>query len=154
MRNIPRWVIAVVILCCVIEALTVAAQVYWAPPARNAIDVIGGFWPPLMQVPGVYPGQGLAMFVTYGFLHGGLLHLGMNMASLLYLAEALDRFISPLRMAAIYAAAQIGGALVFAWMSSSMGPMIGASGAIFGLAGGWSAMCWSCCAVRACPWGR
>lgn len=137
MNRLPRWVIAVIVLCCVIEAATQIATTTGWPYARSIIDLLGGFWPVLLE-PGGHaplPGQWLWMFATYGFLHGGVAHLGMNMFSLAALTPELNRFTGPARMALIYAATQVAAALVFAWMAPDKGPMVGASGAIFGLAG-------------------
>ena len=75
------------------------------------------------------------MFVSYGLLHGGLLHLGMNMISLAVVARELARLMPPAVMLMIYLISQIAAAGLFALMAPAAGPMVGASGAVFGLAG-------------------
>ncbi|MGZ3215226.1 rhomboid family intramembrane serine protease [Paracoccus sp. T5] len=132
---LPLWVRGLILLCCLIEGGLLLAGLLGYPIARQAAFMLGGFWSPLfLDGPGLYPGQGIAMFLTYGLLHGGLLHLAMNMISLAAVARELNRMVGAARMAAIYVASQVGGAVLFALMQPQAGPMVGASGAVFGLA--------------------
>ncbi len=75
----------------------------------------------------------LQTFLTYAFLHGGWLHLGMNGAAFLGLGHALVRMIGIGRFLVIFAVTAIAGALTFGLIAEANGPMVGASGAIFGL---------------------
>ncbi|MDO5706580.1 MAG: rhomboid family intramembrane serine protease, partial [Paracoccus sp. (in: a-proteobacteria)] len=103
---------------------------------RQFAFALGGFWPAIVGTGrGVYQFQDLAMFVSYGFLHAGIAHLAMNMLSLAVLVRELSPGLSTGRLLAIYAVAQVAGALLFRWLHPVGGPMVGASGAIFGLAG-------------------
>lgn len=132
----PRWVSAIILLCCLAEALLLLADTLGWSQARNGAVLYGAFWSVLMHGGlGVFPGQGAAMFVTYGFLHAGLLHLGMNMISLAAVARELWRLMPARLMALSYAASQVAAAATYGWMDPAGGPMIGASGAVFGLAG-------------------
>nr|WP_111301523.1 rhomboid family intramembrane serine protease [Paracoccus saliphilus] len=132
---LPGWVRGLIVLCCLIEGLLLLAGLLGYPIARQAGFMLGGFWSPLfLDGPGLYPGQGITMFLTYGLLHGGLLHLAMNMISLAAVARELTVMVGAARMAVIYVASQVGGAMVFAAMEPQAGPMVGASGAVFGLA--------------------
>lgn len=134
--RLPLWVKVVIILCCAIQAVFMIADLLGHPILRQAALVFGGFWSPVLWAGhGVFPGHILTIFVTYGFLHAGLLHLGMNMLSLVALARELNRLVGARAMAAVYAVTQVAAALLFAVMTPNGGPMIGASGAIFGLAG-------------------
>lgn len=134
--RLPFWIKAVIVLCCAVQAAIMAADVLGYPIVRQASLFLGGFWSPVVWAGhGIFPGHLLTMFVTYGFLHAGLLHLGMNMLSLVAIARELHRLIGPRRMAVVYAVSQVAAALLFAVMTPDGGPMIGASGAIFGLAG-------------------
>lgn len=156
--RLPLWVIVVVALCCLIEALLSLSDILglrigmmmaqqpgfsslFAPrqigiPVRQVVTGIFGFWSELTRTwQGVYPGQPLVMFLSYGFLHAGLIHLTMNMLSLVAIARELTKLIGAARMALVYAVTQVAAALLFAKMSPQGGPMVGASGAIFGLAG-------------------
>jgi membrane associated rhomboid family serine protease len=68
------------------------------------------------------------------FLHVGAIHLAVNVLALGVLGRIAEPMFGPLRLAAIYLAAGLGGAVVsFAAMSG--GVSAGASGAIFGLLG-------------------
>ncbi|MGI3212802.1 rhomboid family intramembrane serine protease [Roseovarius tibetensis] len=101
----------------------------------------GGFWRGLLDNwrPN-YPSQPAVMFASYGFLHGGALHLLVNMITLASLGRVVIERVGQWRFAAIYAASLLGGAAGFALLSSAVQPMVGASGALFGLAGvltGW-----------------
>lgn len=136
MNRLPRWAIIVILICVLVEAGIVLASMVWMPLARNAFMMLGGFWPQLLHGgSGLYPGQPVLMFVTYGFLHAGLTHLAMNMISLAAVAEQLARFMTTRQMVVVYAVSQIAAALLFAVMAPQAGPMIGASGAVFGVAG-------------------
>ncbi|WP_405401956.1 rhomboid family intramembrane serine protease [Paracoccus sp. Ld10] len=134
--TLPLWLRVVIVTCCVIEAVCFAAPMLGIGSARTASVMLGGFWAPLVGGGvGLYPGQGIAMFLTYGLLHSGLLHLAMNMISLAAVGRELVRMIGSARMAATYLVSQIAAAAVFAAMEPGAGPMVGASGAVFGLAG-------------------
>ena len=80
--------------------------------------------------------------ITAAFLHGSLLHLGVNMYILYLLGPQMERQTGPVTFGALYmAAAATGGAVsVLTGPSLSGGSIvvsIGASGAIFGLMGAW-----------------
>jgi membrane associated rhomboid family serine protease len=73
--------------------------------------------------------------VTGGFLHGGLLHIGVNMLSLWFLGRFIEYAIGPWRMLVLYMASLVAAGLGVVYFSSPMVPTVGASGAIFGLFG-------------------
>lgn len=134
--RLPFWAVAVIAACCLVEAALWIAPLLGFADARQIAMFLGAFWSPLFWGgAGIYPGQVAAMFLTYGLLHGGPLHLAMNMISLVAVGREVTRLMGPWRFAAVYAASQIGGALAFAWLQPQAGPMIGASGAVFGVAG-------------------
>lgn len=72
--------------------------------------------------------------VTSGFLHYGLLHLGMNMFVLWWLGRLLEPGIGGARLLLIYAVALVGGSLG-ALLLDPNSLTAGASGAVFGLGG-------------------
>ena len=72
--------------------------------------------------------------VTPIFLHAGMLHVGVNAYSLYVLGPAIERPFGQARFLAIYMLSGIAGAI--ASFALTPNPSIGASGAIFGLAGG------------------
>jgi membrane associated rhomboid family serine protease len=70
--------------------------------------------------------------VTGAFLHGGLIHLGLNMLVLFILGRLLEPGIGGVRLAAIYFVSLLGGSLG-ALLLDPDSVTVGASGAIFGL---------------------
>ena len=75
------------------------------------------------------------MFLTYGFLHGGAAHLVVNMITLVSLGTAVSERVGEARLAGIYFFSILGGGAGYAALASGLLPMVGASGALFGLAG-------------------
>jgi membrane associated rhomboid family serine protease len=80
--------------------------------------------------------------VTSAFLHGGLMHLGVNMLSLWILGRFIEYAVGPWRMALIYMISLVASGLGVVYSSGLVGgptagltPTVGASGAIFGLFG-------------------
>lgn len=128
---VPPVFLAVIALCVAIQLLSEAA-----PSLREWLLLYGALWPQLFEgVRPMFPGQQVTMFLTYGFLHGGLLHLGMNMLALYVLARSLAVAMPGGAMVALYALSQLVAGAVQLWLSDSQLPVVGASGAIFGLAG-------------------
>lgn len=106
------------------------------PRFRSTVYEFAGFWPGILAdwEPN-YPAQPWLMFFTYGFLHSGWVHLVVNMITLTSIAPiVLDR-VGLWKGTLIYAFAILGGAVGFALLSDSYRPMVGASGALFGLVG-------------------
>jgi membrane associated rhomboid family serine protease len=68
------------------------------------------------------------------FLHGGLGHLVVNMWCLARIGPLIERLYGPLAFAAIYALSGLGGSLL-SLLDLPTTPVVGASGAIFGLCG-------------------
>ncbi|MEM9435408.1 MAG: rhomboid family intramembrane serine protease [Pseudomonadota bacterium] len=98
----------------------------------------GGFWPGLLRSgwrPN-YPAQPWTMFVTYGFLHGGASHLIVNMLTLWSLGVGVIERVGARGLLLLYLAALLGGGLGFGLLAATLQPMVGASGALFGLVGG------------------
>jgi membrane associated rhomboid family serine protease len=72
--------------------------------------------------------------VTSGFLHAGLFHIGFNMLILWMLGAMLEPAIGHARFALIYFVSLLGGSFG-ALLAQPHGFTVGASGAVFGLAG-------------------
>jgi membrane associated rhomboid family serine protease len=129
---------AIILLCCGIEAALQAADLLGlAPRLRASAYENGGFWVGLLYHwrPN-YAAQPYAMFLTYAFLHGGLLHLVVNMVTLWSLGRAVVARVGARGCALLYFGAMIGGGAGYAALATGAAPMVGASGALFGLAGG------------------
>ncbi|MBV8723920.1 MAG: rhomboid family intramembrane serine protease [Candidatus Eremiobacteraeota bacterium] len=74
--------------------------------------------------------------LTGAFLHGGLIHIGVNMMSLWFLGRFIEFALGPWRMLAIYVLSLIASGLGVVYFSSDPNvATVGASGAIFGLFG-------------------
>jgi membrane associated rhomboid family serine protease len=83
-------------------------------------------------------GQQWYRIVTAAFLHGGLVHIGVNMISLWSLGRFIEMAAGSVRMLFIYIVAMIASGLGVVYLSSPQYlnvPTLGASGAIFGLFG-------------------
>ena len=72
--------------------------------------------------------------ITGGFLHGGILHLGLNMYALWFLGNLLEPALGRVQFALIYVVSLLGGSFGVMLLSPTA-PTVGASGAIFGLLG-------------------
>jgi len=83
--------------------------------------------------PAVAAGEWWRLF-TSGFLHSGLLHVGMNMFVLYVLGPGLERVLGKLGFVALYVAG-LAAAALGALVLSPDALTVGASGAIFGLMG-------------------
>ena len=86
----PPVLMALIGVCTAIEAFLLAADLGLIAPAslRSLAYQYAGFWVGLLGTwkPN-YTLQPYAMFVTYAFLHGGVIHLAINMATLLSLGR-------------------------------------------------------------------
>lgn len=82
-----------------------------------------------------YRAQPVLMFLTYGFLHAGFWHFAANMAMLVFLGNPVAQSLGSGRFLAVYGFLLVAGALGFAVWPDPAQPMVGASGALFGLAG-------------------
>lgn len=136
--RLPRLLVWIILLCTAIEALLQLGDAGFLGVTRFRQQVyeFGGFWPGLLDNwrPN-YPFQQWTMFLTYGFLHAGLWHLALNMVTLWSLGRQIGQRVSGAKFALLYAASLLGGGIGFALLSDSYRPMVGASGALFGLAG-------------------
>ncbi len=125
-------------LCVLPELLMQGADLgLWGTASwRSLAYAWFGFWPGLLHDwhPN-YPGQPWAMFVTYGFLHGGLVHLVVNMITLVSLGRAVIDRVGQRSFLLIYTASLLGGGIGFSLLTNTTIPMVGASGALFGLVG-------------------
>lgn len=138
-RRIPASILVIVALCVAIEAALLAADLGLidVPRLRQTAYEFGGFWPGLLRdwTPN-FPAQPYAMFVTYAFLHGGVVHLLVNMVTLVSLGAAVVARVGQRGFLMLYVASMLGGAAGFGLLADTLRPMVGASGALFGLAGG------------------
>jgi membrane associated rhomboid family serine protease len=95
-----------------------------------------GLWPfntPSSFGAGFMPWQ----VITYGFLHGGLMHIGFNMLALYMFGGQLERVFGQRRFLVYFIGCIFAAALtqlaVLALVGGQIYPTIGASGGVFGL---------------------
>jgi len=121
-----------------------------------ALNVIGFLWEISVAGPGMLGGGGnvdrvlqeASLFpaavlqdgqwwrvVTGAFLHGSLIHIGVNMLSLWYLGRFIEMVMGPWRMLLVYVVSLVASGLGIVYFSAPLIPTVGASGAIFGLFG-------------------
>lgn len=111
------------------------------PDWRWTALAAGAFWQPVFSgtVAPLYTGQKALMCISYAFLHGGLLHLALNSVVLLSLGKLAASRLGAAKTLLVLFLSAVGGALAFGLLASVNVPMIGASGAVFGLIGLWQA---------------
>lgn len=136
------WVIVGVMTAIEVVLSLSASGMLWSANLRWPAFALGAFWQPVLSgtVPPAYPGQTVLMFISHAFLHGGFMHLVLNCVILLSLGKFVSIHVGATRTVLVLLLSAIGGAASFGLLSSSTAPMIGASGAVFGLIGLWQAM--------------
>jgi membrane associated rhomboid family serine protease len=72
---------------------------------------------------------------SYAFLHGSILHLLFNLSMLVGLGPALERSLGSLRFLGLYLLTAIGGGLGTCLLYDPRQPVVGGSGALFGMLG-------------------
>jgi membrane associated rhomboid family serine protease len=73
--------------------------------------------------------------LAYSFLHGGLLHLAMNSIFLFIIGPMLEQSLGSVRFCVLYVVAAIGGGIGGCLWHNPFAPLVGGSGALFGMAG-------------------
>ena len=140
---VPRSIAVIVAICVVIEVLLSAADaglISGRSLRIQAIAVAGFRIEVLGPVQPVYPGHPAVMFLSYSFLHAGLIHLGVNMVTLLGLGAAVVQRAGQRYFLWLYVFSALGGSICYLVIGPAGVPMVGASGALFGLVGalaGW-----------------
>jgi membrane associated rhomboid family serine protease len=71
--------------------------------------------------------------LTSAFLHVSILHIASNMLALIIIGPPLERVLGRWRFAAVYLLGALGGSALIYLSGSPIQPVVGASGAIFGL---------------------
>ena len=98
--------------------------------------------PQIVEQLGIFaPFRALAMpwtFVTAGFLHGGIMHLALNMYALWIVGQFLEPTMGRARFSAVYFTSMLGGHTAVYLLTDPMsnswyGGTLGASGGVFGL---------------------
>lgn len=128
-----------IVICVAIELGLTAADygIFGTPRLRQLTYEYAGFWPGLLRSwdPN-YTAQPYLMFLTYGFLHSGPGHLVVNMFSLWSLGYGVLSRVGGRGFVLLWIASVLGGGAGFGLLAPNLLPMVGASGVLFGLAGG------------------
>ncbi|MGB0506284.1 MAG: rhomboid family intramembrane serine protease [Pikeienuella sp.] len=74
-------------------------------------------------------------FLSHAFLHGGWMHVILNSVVFLALGGFICRNIGAARFLALFVVSALAGSLTFGLLAETNGPMVGASGAVFGFFG-------------------
>jgi membrane associated rhomboid family serine protease len=91
-------------------------------------------YPPDFPVIGVAEGEWWRL-ITSAFLHGSIIHLGMNMLMLWWIGGPMEQAIGRARFLLLYLVSGLSGAAGALMLSNPGQVTVGASGAIFGLLG-------------------
>ena len=73
--------------------------------------------------------------ITHAFLHGGLIHLAFNTFFLIQIGPMLERRLGSPRFAVLYMITAIAGGMVGSLWHEPTTPLVGGSGALFGMLG-------------------
>lgn len=140
--NIAPIVWCILGLCVLAELLLIASDLglIGTKTWRGRSYQYGGLWAGLIYdwTPN-YTAQPYTMFVSHAWLHAGLMHLVVNMLTLIGVAGVLIDRVGQWRFGFLYGLSILGGAAGFVLLTSQSDPMIGASGGLFGLVGAYVA---------------
>ena len=87
------------------------------------------------NIPFAVAGGQYYRLVTAAFLHAGLLHVGLNMVTLVIVGREVESALGRVRFLALYLASALGGSVCFYLFGSAAAFALGASTATFGLFG-------------------
>lgn len=120
-------VIALILIEAVMKLALTEVQQYWVMSHF-------GFVPAYYSGAAAFGWPGLVGPVTYGFLHGGWTHVGLNVLMLMAFGAGLERWMGWKRLGFLMLACSVIAALIhLAFNIGSDHPVIGASGAISGM---------------------
>lgn len=147
---LPRVVIALFAVVMGIEALfSLGAQgIIGGPQAIGwRLGAIQGYafsaeifqW---MLANGRWPGEHLARFATYPFIHGNFTHALFAGVMLLALGKFVGEVFRGWAVLAVFFGASIGGAAVYGLLAASPIPLLGAFPGVYGLIGAFTYLLW------------
>jgi membrane associated rhomboid family serine protease len=139
-HDVPWSVWMLAILCTLPELVLLGADwgVWGSARWRPLAYTQGAFWAGLLY--GWTPNfalQPVTMFVSYAWLHAGALHLAGNLIALVWLGPQVVARRGNAGLIGLWLLAMLGGGAAFGLLTTSAAPMVGASGALFGLAADW-----------------
>lgn len=98
-----------------------------APQAGQLLDLGGNYLPATREQPW--------RLLSSTFLHAGIIHIGFNMWALRDMGQIAERFYGNWQFLLLYLVSGLFGSLASLYFSASHSVSVGASGAIFGVAG-------------------
>jgi membrane associated rhomboid family serine protease len=117
--------------------VNVAVFVLTALSAGSAWDNVASPWvAATWLVPADVAAGEWYRLVTSGFLHAGPLHIAFNMIALWVLGRDLELVLGRLRYGLLYGVSLLGASTAVTLLGAPDRPVLGASGAVFGLMGG------------------
>ncbi|MBP3191215.1 rhomboid family intramembrane serine protease [Natronogracilivirgula saccharolytica] len=97
------------------------------PGLANYVFGLGALWP--LGHPNFMPWQ----FVSYMFLHGGFGHILFNLFALWMFGQSIENLWGTRRFVIYYFVTGVGAALLHMAVTAADVPMVGASGAVYGI---------------------
>ena len=120
----------------VLALVTAMAIIHLWIDTRGIAEANAIYWRWSFVSARLWAGEGLPTLLTYAMLHGSWGHLAMNGVILYALGSAVWRVTGTVRFMALFAVTSICGALAFALIRpDEAGPLVGASGGVFGMLG-------------------
>ena len=99
----------------------------FTPGLGKYVFGLGALWP--LSHPNFMPWQ----FISYMFLHGGFAHLFFNLFALWMFGQSIENLWGTKRFVIYYFITGIGAALIHILVTGANVPMVGASGAVYGI---------------------
>jgi membrane associated rhomboid family serine protease len=127
---VTMWLIAANVAAFAFEVWRVGSGLLLGGGSLMSLVNAGALVPVLVRQNGEY-----WRIVTGAFLHGSVLHIGVNMYSLYILGPFIERIAGPRRMAEVYGVSLVASSLAVVYFAGPYDVTVGASGAIFGLFG-------------------
>lgn len=111
--------------------VVVDGRAAWWSPRPTTLYALGALsWPALRDEHAIY------RLFSCGFLHAGILHLGLNSLAIVLAGSFAERLAGPAFVLATFVAALLGGSLASLAVNGAQAFSVGASGAIMGLIAG------------------
>lgn len=122
-------------------ALNVLAYLYGMSLKQGQLFSAWGLWPHYdAQNAYLYSGTEWWRWLSNGFVHENLLHIGMNMFVLVMFGRQVEMLLGRARFAILYGASLLGSSALVSILGATGTVNGGASGAIFGLIAGYVAI--------------
>lgn len=124
-----------------VDNSAIPTVIFWLLIANGLVFALQQFMPRMLTYNFALWPIGSSLFVpwqllTYGFMHGNMMHIFFNMFALWMFGRELERIMGAKRFLTYFLTCVIGAGivqLVVAGLRGSMDPTIGASGGVFGL---------------------